>query len=120
MTGLRPLARNDVVLLSFPFTDLSGTRVRPGLVVGRVSGHDLIVAFITSRVGSTNGRDALAEHSLNPSAPEFPATGLKTDSIIRLDKLATLSRRLVRRRIGRVGEGTAAAVGRCLRYVFEF
>lgn len=119
MTGPRPLARNDVVLLSFPFTDLSGTRVRPGLVVGRVKGDDLIVAFITSRVGSADGRDALAEHTLSRSAPEFAATGLKTDSIIRLNKLATLSRRLVRRRIGRISAGGGAAVGLCLRYVFE-
>lgn len=119
MTRPRPLARNDVVLVSFPFTDLSGTRVRPGLVVGRVNGHDLIVAFITSRVGTVNGRDALAEHTLNRSDADFPAAGLKTDSIIRLDKLATLNRGLVRRRIGRISAGAGAAVGLCLRYVFE-
>jgi mRNA interferase MazF len=62
------LARGDVVLVLFPFTDLSGQKRRPALVVGRVSGDDLIVAFVTSRILTTGSR---AEHLLQPADPEF-------------------------------------------------
>jgi len=33
--------------------------------------------------------------------PEFPLTGLKVDSVIKLDKIATLSKNLI---IGEIGE----------------
>jgi len=43
------LARGDVVLVRFPFTDLSGLKLRPALIVGRVSGDDVVLAFVTSQ-----------------------------------------------------------------------
>jgi len=79
-------------------------------------GEDLIVAFVTSNVEPVNDR---SEHLLDRSHPEFTATGLKVPSVIRLGKLATLERRLVQRRLGRVGVATRQAIARCLRYVFD-
>ena len=120
MTHTRPLRRGDVVLVSFPFTDLSGRKVRPALIVGRPSGSDLIVAFITSQFPSgTTAPVSQAEYLLDLTDPEFPITGLKSSSVVRLDKLATLDRRIVHRRLGRVGVGTAHGIATCLRYVFE-
>jgi hypothetical protein len=45
--------------------------------------------------------------------------GLKAASLIRLNKMATLHRGLVRRRIGQIGPATQHAVNTGLRYVFE-
>jgi mRNA interferase MazF len=100
----------------FPFTDLSGHKRRPALIVSRPSGHDLIVAFIASQVASIDVRDECPLRSVDP---EFAATGLKTASLVRLNKLATLDRSLVRRRLGRAGARTQQAVNDCLRYVFD-
>lgn len=102
--------------MAFPFTDLSGTGVRPALLVGRPAGDDVIVAFITSRLQSLDPR---AEHVLTPADPGFAATGLRVPSMIRLNKLATLHRRVVRRRLGGLPPGDRAAVSSALRYVFE-
>ena len=110
------LRRGDVVLVTFPFTDLSGQKLRPAIIVGRPSGDDFLFAFISSRAGSI---DPSAEHRLALSDPEFAATRLKAASLIRLNKIATLHRRLVRRRIGRIGPRAEQTVAGALRYVFS-
>ena len=105
-----------MVLIQFPFTDLSAQKLRPALIVGRVTGDDVIIAFISSRMSSA---DPSAEHALGPTDAEFRTTGLKTASLIRLNKLATLHRDLVRRRIGQIGPATQRAVAAGLRLVFQ-
>lgn len=109
------LARGDVVLVNFPFTDLSGQKLRPALIVGRPSGDDLILAFMTSHLTGTEPR---AEHLLTPADPDFASTGLKGPALVRLNKIATVHRQLVRRRLGRIGPQTQVAIARGLRYVF--
>ncbi len=110
------LAREDVVLIRFPFTDLSGDRLRPAVVVGRPIADDVLVAFVTSR---PDVMDAGAEHALVPEDREFAMTGLKVASRVRLNKLATLHRALVRRRLGRVGPRTRRAMDQALRDVLD-
>lgn len=116
MSAKPALARGDLVLVTFPFTDLSAQKLRPALIVGRVSGDDLILAFITSQVAIV---DQAAEYLFAPTAPEFAVTGLKGPSLVRLNKLVTLHRSLVRRRLGRIGPQTALAIAHRLRYVLE-
>ncbi len=116
MSGAAGLQLGEVVLVTFPFTDLSSLKVRPALVVGRVVDDDLLVAFISSR---TAGADARVDCLLSTDDPEFPLTGLRTASLVRLNKLATLHRGLVRRRLGRIGPETRRVIAQRLRYVFE-
>lgn len=111
-----PVDIGDIVLSQFPYSDLSGHEPRPVLVVGRAQPPDVLVAFITSQLGSAVSP---AAHVLNLDDPEFTASGLRLSSVIRLDKVATLHRNLLRRRLGHIGPATQQAVGRCLRYVFE-
>ena len=114
MTAASALARGDVVLVSFPFTDLSSARVRPALVVGRVAGDDLILAFITSQ---TTGSDPRSTCLLRSGDAKFAQTGLKVDSLVRLDKPDTLHRRLVLRRLGQISPNTTELVNSALRFV---
>lgn len=99
-----------------PFTDLSADKVRPAVVVSRVIGDDLILAFMTSRLDKI---DWQVDVLLEPSQGEFSRTGLKAPSVVRLSKLATLHRSVVKRRIGSLGQQTVENVERALRYVFE-
>jgi PemK-like, MazF-like toxin of type II toxin-antitoxin system len=48
----------DVVIVPFPFSDLTQTKRRPALVVASLSGEDLILCQITS-TGRHNSRDYL-------------------------------------------------------------
>jgi mRNA interferase MazF len=51
--------RGDVLLVPFPFSDLSATKVRPAVVVSSPAYHsaepDLIMAAITSNVAAATG-----------------------------------------------------------------
>ena len=88
----------SIVLTRFPFTDLSGDKRRPALVVSRDNHRraDLVVCFITSvpRTGP----------DMAPIAPT-PGTGLKTASVVRFDKLATLDPVVI---AGKLGDAPAA------------
>lgn len=83
----------SIVLARFPFTDLSGAKRRPALVVSGDNEQrtDLIVCFITSTLRSGPGMAPL---------DATPGTGLKVPSVIRFDKLATLERAVIAGKIG--------------------
>jgi len=83
--------KGDIVLVPFPFTDLSGRKLRPALVLYD-SGFDVIVCFISSVLKVSSGFDIEVLRS--------EANGLKVNSVIKLTKMATLSRDLVLGRIG--------------------
>ena|GEM_PF-918960 len=78
------LHRGDVVLVPFPFTDLSGRKVRPAVIVSPDPvREDIILAFITSVIPSPL-RDT--DYLLDTSHPEFSQTGLKGTSVFRMAK----------------------------------
>jgi mRNA interferase MazF len=94
-------AFGTIVLTRFPFTDLSGDKRRPALVVSRDNDRrsDLVVCFITSvpRIGP----------DMAPIAATL-GTGLKVPSVVRFDKLATLDRLVIS---GKLGDAPAAWLG---------
>ena len=103
----------SIVLTRFPFTDLSGDKRRPALVVSRDNDRrtDLVVAFITS-VPRT-GPDVAP---LNPD----PGTGLKVPSVVRFDKLATLDRSVIAGKLGTAPVSWLAAQRAVFFGVFGF
>lgn len=109
----------DVVLLSFPFTDLSTTKVRPAVVVSPDSynstSQDVVVVLITTNTARRSPFDLL----LQKSHPEFLQTGLRYDSAIRTDKIFTLNRRLAVASIGRFGPQLKTDVEKQLRLFFQ-
>jgi mRNA-degrading endonuclease toxin of MazEF toxin-antitoxin module len=111
----RPLARGDVVLTPFPFTDLRGSAVRPALVVSQgLIGQDVILAGISSVIrGAISPTDYLAD----ASHPEFRLTGLRVASVVRLHKLAAVDASILVRRLGQVGPQMQTEIDRLLRAV---
>ena len=70
------MKRGAVVLTPFPFTDLTGHKVRPALVVSRSdrAGPDVLLAFITSRL---NLSPSPADLSLDSAHPDFTPDGFE-------------------------------------------
>lgn len=83
----------DLILIPFPFTDLSGSKNRPALVLVK-SEIDVTVAFISTQLKWKESTDVL----LTPNKEN----GLKKESLIRLSKIATIDRDLVLGRMGSI------------------
>jgi mRNA interferase MazF len=102
MTGLR---RGDVVLVLFPNSDLASFKRRPALVVqadGLNTGlAQTVIAMITSNP-ARRGHPSRVFLPLN--SPAAKAAGVRTDSIIMTDNLATVLQSAIVERLGRVSE----------------
>ena len=88
----------DVVLVPFPFTDQRGNKKRPAVIVSsaayNASRLDPILMAITSHVRTTT---AFVEFVIS----EWQKAGLLKASVIK-PVLATVERRLILRRLGRL------------------
>ena len=61
---MEEIIKGDVVVLSFPFSDLSNSKKRPALVVAGPHGQDVILAQITSKIDFKNYSIDLLKDSL--------------------------------------------------------
>ena len=101
-----------------PFADLTGSKVRPALIVSAEPRQpELILAFITSVL--TNRSPRGAEVELLQSDPEFRGSGLKADSLIRHGKLVTVTTGVISRRLGKAGPATRNKIAAMLRRAFD-
>jgi len=93
----------DIVLLNFPFTDLSATKQRPVLVLTQPTAHgDFIAAQVTSQLHH------LVQVRLRDS--DFELGRLPQASIVRPDKVFTLNHSLIVRRVGRLRQPAFALI----------
>lgn len=103
--------RGDVVLVPFPFSDLSGIKNRPALVVSddkyNAATNDVIVAQIT---GNVSGQPRFGDYQITG----WQAVGLRAPSLVRA-KLATLATRRIRKTLGQFPSIDMQAVESSLR-----
>ena len=105
----------EIVLTVFPFTDLSGEKVRPAVILSaEPKDDDVIVAFISSQLIYRDKVDTL----IKKSSPEFEKTSLKVESIIRLRKIATINKKIILGKLGDVGSNIQKEVSKNLKIVF--
>ena len=109
--------RGDVVLVPFPFTDLSTTKRRPALVVSsdefNATRDDVIVVAITSQLPAVLLYD---EHAISPG--DLGLCGLPKPSIVKLSKIVTLHQQLVLKRIGALPPASLLALLHKIRQLF--
>ncbi|HET6402717.1 MAG TPA: type II toxin-antitoxin system PemK/MazF family toxin [Candidatus Kapabacteria bacterium] len=93
--------RGSVVLVRFPYTDLSGSKVRPAVIVTPdrflAQSEDVLCAFISSVLPDTL---LASDIILRSDHPDFEKTGLKRSSVLRAHKLVLLDRDLVYSKLG--------------------
>lgn len=85
----------DVVVLRFPFSDLSGSKLRPAVLLAEVGRDDVVACQVTS--------NADADHaSVRLTADSFSAGDLRVVSFARPGKLFTAHRSVIAKRVARV------------------
>ncbi len=111
------MTKEDVVLVNFPFTDLSQTKLRPALVVWvSPNAEDVVVCAITSQnLQTLQPEDFLIEITDS----EFSETGLRISSKIRVTRVATLQRSLLLKKLGKLGTEQRKGLNLKLVEVFQ-
>ncbi len=112
------MVRGKVVLVRFPFDDLSGSKVRPAVcLTDPVGPYDhVVLAFITSRI---NPESLDSDLVLAPGMDGFRETGLQIASTLRLHRLLTVSESVIARELGWLGADLMAQVERRLKNLFQ-
>jgi mRNA interferase MazF len=97
----QPTTKGRVVLVPFPFDDLSSAKVRPAVCLTNPIGahRHVVLAFITSHVPRTL---ASSDIVLEAEESDFPMTGLRVTSTLRLHRLMTVAASIIQRELGRL------------------
>jgi mRNA interferase MazF len=102
----------------FPFTDLTGSKQRPALVVSsdafNASHDDVLLVAITSRVPATPSSDGIVI-----SSADLGQTSLLKPSLVKTAKLITIHQALIRKSIGRMPPPALKLILEALRRQFE-
>lgn len=108
--------RGSIILIRYPFTDLTGAKVRPAIILTPDSllPHldDVLCLFISSVIPE---EFLPTDYLLTPEHPAFASTGLKTRSVLRAHKLALLHKDLVLRVLGELHNEVISEVNQRLR-----
>jgi len=107
--------KGKIVLVPFPFTNLTAAKLRPALVLYEGE-KDVIVVFISSKIPS---KVLEVDILVRRNHAGFGRTGLKVDSVIKLDKIATVLKDLVVGELGELEEELKQEVNQKLRNLIE-
>ncbi|HEY7060704.1 MAG TPA: type II toxin-antitoxin system PemK/MazF family toxin [Chloroflexota bacterium] len=102
-------SRGDVVLVLYMYSDESGQKLRPGLIVSSATYHQSrqdLIAAITSNVT----RRLAGDHVI----ADWPAAGLRVPSLVTV-VLRTIKRPMIRRRLGALSAADLQAYDQQLR-----
>lgn len=90
-------ARGDLVVVTFPFSDLTGSKLRPALVVGVAGRGDFILCQLTSQSYHAEGIE------IDP-VTDVEKGKLRGTSYARPLKLFTANQRLIKGAIGNLSD----------------
>lgn len=112
--------RGEIVMVYFPYSDGSGGKVRPSLVIQNDSDNrrldNTVVAMITGNISHAHEATQVL---LDPSTPDARHSGLRGPSVVKCNVLVTVNQRTILRTIGsvsstimvQVNDGLRAALG---------
>jgi mRNA interferase MazF len=113
--------RGDVVMIDFPYSDRTGSKIRPAVVVQanalNLKIDDAVFVSITS--SPRRGVVAPSQLLIDVSTPEGQQTGLKQNSVVQGHNLTTLDQNLVLRVIGTMSDTLMKRLDDCLKAALD-
>jgi mRNA interferase MazF len=112
MSDLLP---GEIVVLPFPYTDLSSSKLRPALVISDAefneAGPDVVVCAITSRLRNSSQSVLIGQEDLERGALPRP-------SRVKVANVVTIDKTIVRKRVARLKPAPFARVMREFESMF--
>ena len=87
--------RGSVVVLPFPFSDMTGSKRRPALVLSQIKGDDAILCQITSK-------QHFDDYAIPLNNTDFQIGEINQDSFIRINKIFTADKSLILYSLGKL------------------
>src|ERR1035441_1725294 len=111
------MTKGRIVLVPFPFDDMTASKVRPAVCLTDPIGphRHVVVAFVSSQLPvNISATDVV----LDPQCEDFGATWLRVASVLRLHRLVTLTTALIRRDMGKLSQAWQDEVDQKLVVLF--
>lgn len=100
---MEEFVKGDIVVIPFPFSDLSEVKKRPAFVVKGLKGEDVILCQITSRAIKD-------KYSIQLRKTDFATGSLSIDSNIRPNRIFTADKNIILYKIGNIKENKTKEV----------
>ncbi len=113
------VSRGQIVLVDYPFSDRTGSKVRPALVVQTDSLNQRIDDTILVAISRSTHRAGPTQLFIDIATPEGAAAGLRQNSMIQCENLLTYDQRLIITAIGRLSATQLRQIDDCLRNALE-
>lgn len=105
--------KGNVVILPFPFSDLSNSKKIPALVLADLNGNDIILCQITSQSTKDN-------FSILLDSGDFESGSLPVVSFIRPNRIFTADKNIIIKKVGKVTDKKLLNVFNVLNVLFSF
>lgn len=113
--------RGDVVIVDHPFSDATGSKVRPALVVQNDARNALLaetIVVLASKNLKHVGTD-LIQLLIDIATADGKLSGLRVNSAIKCGKLFTIHENMIRKKIGALSAPLIKQVNDCLKAALE-
>ena len=105
------MRQGDILIINFPFSDMTAGKPRPALVISNEKHNDRDVDRLFVLISSNTQVRSEEDLVIEPGDPDFAVSGLKVASVFRCSKLVNLdSTKLRAKRIGHIGSALVREV----------
>ena len=109
---MEEFVKGEVVVLPFPFSDLTASRKRPALVMATLQGDDVILCQITSEA-------RVDAYSVLLTVNDFVVGSLQQSSMIRPNRIFTADKSIILYKVGTLKEQKVKEVEEVLMKIFK-
>ncbi|MBC8485477.1 MAG: type II toxin-antitoxin system PemK/MazF family toxin [Bacteroidetes bacterium] len=107
-----------IVLVPFPFDDFSAAKVRPAICLTNYIGNydHIVIAFISTKIPT---EPLETDIIIKKGSVGFKQTGLIISSVIRIHKLVTIPKSIIKRELGQLDEVLQKEVEQKIKKLFN-
>jgi mRNA interferase MazF len=113
------VSRDDIVLVDYPFSDRTGSKVRPALVVQADNLNHRIDDTILASISRSTHRGSATQLFIDLVTPDGAQSGLRQNSMIQCENLLTYDQGLILAKIGRLNDALMIRIDECLKAALD-